>query len=107
MDTRPLQSLTVHGGELFLYFNILKGIFKKARELGIKERWVITNGYWTEIKETAERKLSELKESGLLSITFSVDAFHQEYIPLTKLKVSLYLKFLITMIISNIPLFGL
>jgi len=86
VDTQPLQSLTVHGGEPFLYFDILKGIFKKARELGIKERWVITNGYWTETKEIAERKLSELKEAGLLCITFSVDAFHQEYIPLTKVK---------------------
>jgi len=26
-ETQPLQSLTVHGGEPFLYFDVLKGIF--------------------------------------------------------------------------------
>jgi len=84
--TQVLQAITVHGGEPFLYFGILKGILKKAKELDINERWVITNAYWAENEEIAEKKLSELKEVGLKCITFSVDAFHQEYIPINTVK---------------------
>ncbi|MCW4043026.1 MAG: radical SAM protein [Candidatus Bathyarchaeota archaeon] len=86
IEIQPLQSITVHGGEPFLYFKVLKGIFKKAKEFGIQERWVITNAYWAETEEVAEKKLSELKEAGLKCITFSVDAFHQEYIPIETVK---------------------
>lgn len=86
IEIQPLQSITVHGGEPFLYFKVLKGIFKKAKEFGIQERWVITNGYWAKDAKVAKRKLFELKEAGLLCITFSVDAFHQEYIPIENVK---------------------
>lgn len=81
-DTQLFQSLTVHGGEPFLYFEVLKEILKKAKELKVPQRWVITNGYWAKTKAIAEKKLDELKKSGLSCITFSADAFHQEYIPL-------------------------
>lgn len=81
-DIQPLQCLTVHGGEPFLYFEHLKRIIEKAKELEIPRRWVLTNGYWAETKEIAKEKLNELKEAGLTCITFSVDGFHQEYIPL-------------------------
>lgn len=87
--TQALQAITVHGGEPFLYFGILKGILKKAKELDIKERWVITNGYWAKDAKIAERKLFELKEAGLLCITFSVDAFHQEYIPIDTVRIGI------------------
>lgn len=82
LNTQPLKSFTVHGGEPFLYFEVLKGIFRKVKELGVQERWVITNGYWAKDFKIAKEYLNELKEAGLLGITFSVDAFHQEYIPL-------------------------
>ena len=85
-ETQPIQSLTAHGGEPFIYFEVLKGITEKAKELGVSQRWVITNGYWAETKATAKEKLIELKDSGLTCITFSVDSFHQEYIPMENVK---------------------
>jgi MoaA/NifB/PqqE/SkfB family radical SAM enzyme len=89
VDTQPIRSCTFHGGEPFLYFEILKEGLEKARERGIHERWVITNGYWAETRIIAEEKLRELKEYGLTCITFSVDAFHQEYIPFDNVKTGL------------------
>ncbi|MFX1534478.1 MAG: radical SAM protein [Promethearchaeota archaeon] len=80
-DTQPLQSITVHGGEPFLCFDLLKSIMKKAKELGIPHRGVITNSYWAKTQIQAKKKLTELKEAGLTHITFSVDGFHQEFIP--------------------------
>lgn len=85
-ETQPFQSLTVHGGEPFFYFEILKRIMQKAKDLEVSRRWVITNGYWAETEVIAKEKLSELKDSGLTCITFSVDGFHQEYISLEKVK---------------------
>jgi hypothetical protein len=85
-DAHPLQSITVHGGEPFVYFENLKQIMKRAKELEVPRRWVITNGYWAKTKEVAKEKLIELKEAGLMCITFSVDGFHQEYIPLEYVK---------------------
>jgi len=81
-ETQPLQSVGAHGGEPFLCFELLKGIMEKARALGIHRTWVITNGYWAKDKSVAKGKLTELKEAGLTRITFSVDGFHQEFIPL-------------------------
>ena len=81
-NTNPLQSITVHGGEPFLYFKHLKHIVKTAKDLDIPRRGVITNSYWAKTKGIAGKKLQELNEAGLTQITFSVDAFHQEFIPL-------------------------
>lgn len=81
-DAHPLECVTIHGGEPFLYLDIVKHIVTEARFLGIPKTWVITNGYWAKDEHTTERKLQELKQAGLSGITVSVDAFHQEYIPL-------------------------
>lgn len=85
-DTQPLQSIGAHGGEPFLYFELLKHIMEKAKELEVQGTWTITNGYWAKTKALAKRKLVELKEAGLKSMTFSVDGFHQEYIPLENVR---------------------
>ena len=85
-DTHPLQSICAHGGEPFLHLELLKGIMKMAKELGIPRTWVITNGYWAKTKTIAKKKLAELRNGGLSCITFSVDAFHQEYVSLETVK---------------------
>lgn len=85
-DTQPIRSVTVHGGEPFLFFELLKRIMEKAKELEVPRRGVITNGYWAKTKAIAKKKLIELKETGLTHITFSVDGFHQEYIPLENVR---------------------
>lgn len=77
---QPLKGVTIHGGEPFLYFDEMLSILEKARELGIQQRWVITNGYWAKDQASAKEKLQDLKEAGLNAITFSVDAFHQEHV---------------------------
>jgi len=86
---QPLTSLTIHGGEPFLNFELLTAILNKATVLDIKQRWVITNGFWATNKLIAEEKMRRLKDAGLLCITFSVDAFHQEYTPLENVKIGL------------------
>jgi hypothetical protein len=80
-EVQPIENVTIHGGEPFLYFDVMAAILRKARELEIQHRWVITNGFWAENDDAAREKLRLAKETGLTAITFSVDAFHQEYVP--------------------------
>lgn len=82
----PIRSVTVHGGEPFLYFDDLRAIIGKARELNIEQRWVITNGFWADGPGKTQARLRALKNAGLTAITFSVDAFHQEFVPFERIK---------------------
>jgi len=86
VDTQPLRSFGVHGGEPFLYFDLLKHIIQKAKELDITHTWVITNGFWAKNEEKANQMLFELRKAGLANMTFSVDGFHQEFIPFKYVK---------------------
>jgi MoaA/NifB/PqqE/SkfB family radical SAM enzyme len=76
----------VHGGEPFLYFDVLKQILRKAAELEIPKIGVITNAYWAINHSKTKQMLSELIDAGLNRITVSVDAFHHEYIPFEKVR---------------------
>jgi MoaA/NifB/PqqE/SkfB family radical SAM enzyme len=84
--TQPVNSVTLHGGEPFLYFDLMRAILSKARALNLKHRWVITNGFWAQSYDVAMGKLRDLKEAGLTAITFSVDAFHQKYVSLDRVR---------------------
>lgn len=88
-SAHPLQSITIHGGEPLLFFPnyCLERILRYATELNIPKRGIITNGFWATDKETARRKLTKLKSCGLTNITFSVDGFHQEHIPIETVRI--------------------
>jgi hypothetical protein len=85
----PLESFTAHGGEPFLHLDLLRGLIRRARSLGIPGRGVITNSYWAESPSKARAILRDLKEEGLNRITFSVDAFHQEFIPMKRVQTAI------------------
>ncbi len=82
----PLESIWVHGGEPFLYFNNLVQIIKEAKSWNIPRIGVITNSYWAKSEKKAYKMLSQLRVTGLTSITFSSDAFHQEFVPIKYVK---------------------
>ena len=86
---QPLQTVTIHGGEPFLFFQEMLSILAKARELGIRQRWVITNGFWAENSGAAKASLKTLKEAGLNAITFSVDGFHQEHVSFDTVRIGI------------------
>lgn len=81
-----LESVMTFGGEPLLFPEVIYGIHEAATKAGIPARQIITNGFWSKdynrIKEIARR----LAEVGVNKILISVDAFHQEYIPLTIVK---------------------
>lgn len=81
-----IQSLMTFGGEPLLFPETVCRIHSSAKEMGISQRQLITNGFFSKedhrIKEVAEN----LGKSGVNNILLSVDAFHQETIPLEPVK---------------------
>lgn len=81
-----ISSLMTFGGEPLLYPEVVCAIHKTATEMGIEERQLITNGYFSKNYERIEEVAQELESSGVTNILLSVDAFHQETIPLEPVK---------------------
>ena len=81
-----IQTVMTFGGEPLLYTDAVYAIMQTATELNIPKRQVITNGYFSKnadrIREVAER----LAACGVNDLLLSVDAFHQETIPLNVVK---------------------
>ena len=81
-----IQTVMAFGGEPLLCPDAVCAIMTAARESGIPKRQIITNGYFShneaQIRGVAER----LAAAGVNDLLLSVDAFHQETIPLETVK---------------------
>ena len=81
-----IKTVMTFGGEPLLHTDAVYAIMTTAKELNIPKRQVITNGYFSKnadrIREVAER----LAACGVNDLLLSVDAFHQETIPLCLVK---------------------
>jgi len=77
-----VESVMTFGGEPMLFPEVVYAIHKTATSKGVSSRELITNGYWSNDKQSTRNKAEKLAESGVNQIHFSVDAFHQKHIPL-------------------------
>ena len=85
-DKFSIDSVMTFGGEPLLYIDEVCAIHKAAYEMGIPKRQVITNGYFSKDTDVIKRIAARLAENGVNSIALSVDAFHQETIPIEPVK---------------------
>jgi hypothetical protein len=84
---RPPDWVLLFGGEPFIYYDLLRDSVALAAPLaGVL---VFTNGYWATEPDAARRRLAGLQAVGLDHILFSVDAFHQEHVPLERVAVGI------------------
>ncbi len=81
-----IESLMTFGGEPLLQWESVCSIHAMARDAGIPQRQLITNGYFAKDSEKIGLVVRELGKSGVNVILLSVDAFHQETIPLEVVK---------------------
>lgn len=77
-----LQSVMTFGGEPLLFPEVVYAIHEQATKVGIPRRQIITNGFWSRDYGKIEDISNRLAEVGVNEILISVDAFHQEHIPL-------------------------
>ena len=78
-----IETVMAFGGEPLLYPDAVEKIMTAATKMGVSRRQVITNGYFS----TDEKRIREVAEglrlSGVNDLLLSVDAFHEETIPLS------------------------
>lgn len=77
-----IKSLMTFGGEPLLYPQTVCDIHSAAKKSGISKRQLITNGFFSKEENKIKQVANDLVESGVNDILVSVDAFHQETIPL-------------------------
>ncbi len=81
-----IQTVMVFGGEPLLFPEATAKILSAARDACVPHRQLITNGYFTQKKEKLQNVVRALAESGVNDLLLSVDAFHQETIPLEQVR---------------------
>lgn len=81
-DRFEIDSVMTFGGEPLLYADTVCKIHESARDCGISERQIITNGFFSRDEQRIDSVAEALCTSGVSSVLLSVDVFHQEYIPL-------------------------
>ena len=80
-EKHNIKSLMTFGGEPLLYIEDVYKIHSAARDVGIAERTLITNGFFSRDESKIQQAAKELAKSGVNGVLISVDAFHQETIP--------------------------
>lgn len=81
-----IKSVMTFGGEPLLCHETVCEIHNAAREMNIPQRQLITNGYFSKDFDRIKYVAQKIIESGVNEILLSVDAFHQETIPLEYVK---------------------
>lgn len=82
-----IGSVMTFGGEPLLFLDEVCAIHKAAYEMDVPKRQIITNGYFSKDAGFINQAAARLAASGVNSIALSVDAFHQETIPLEPVKI--------------------
>ena len=81
-----MQSVMTFGGEPLLYPEVTCAIHRAAMECGIPKRQLITNGFFSRDEGRIRKVAQALADAGVNDLLISVDAFHQESIPLTPVR---------------------
>ena len=82
-----IKTVMTFGGEPLLYLDAVYAIMTAAKELNIPKRQVITNGYFSKNADKIHEATERLAACGVNDLLLSVDAFHQETIPLETVKI--------------------
>ena len=81
-----IKTVMTFGGEPLLCADSVYAIMSAAKELNIPKRQVITNGYFSKNEDKIREVAAGLAVCGVNDLLLSVDAFHQETIPLAVVK---------------------
>ena len=81
-----IKTVMTFGGEPLLYPDAVYAIMIVAKELSIPKRQVITNGCFSKKADKIREVAQRLAACGVNDLLLSVDAFHQETIPLHVVK---------------------
>ena len=93
-----IKTVMAFGGEPLLYPDAVYSIMDAATKMNVPKRQIITNGYFSRDKAKIGEVTQGLFNHGINEVLLSVDAFHQETIPLEWVKI-----FAEELIRNNVP----
>ena len=77
------------GGEPFLHWEHLLALCRAARDAGLTPiEKIETNAYWCTNANRVRERLADLKDCGLDMFVVSSDAFHQEFVPMDRVRLA-------------------
>ena len=82
-----IKTVMAFGGEPLLCPTAVYAIISAAKDSEIPKRQIITNGYFSKSKTYIRDVVQQLAACGVNDLLLSVDAFHQETIPLEIVKI--------------------
>ncbi|MBR5859135.1 MAG: radical SAM protein [Clostridia bacterium] len=82
IERYKIETVMTFGGEPLLHREAVYAIMHAASEASVPRRQLITNGYFTEDISVIRHVAKELSLCGVNDLLLSVDAFHQETIPI-------------------------
>lgn len=82
-----IKTVMAFGGEPLLYPETVYAVMDAAKNLNIAKRQIITNGYFSKNLNNIAEVADRLAKCGVNDLLLSVDAFHQETIPLETVKI--------------------
>ena len=85
LELGNLISIVFTGGEPLLKLHDVKQTIHYAHQHQLWTR-IVTNSFWATTPDIALHTLSDLKQAGLCEINLSCDDFHQEHIPLERVR---------------------
>lgn len=84
-DMGTVKQIAFTGGEAIIYYDTLRECMEYAKSFGMTST-LVSNGFWGKNFDDGFDKIKDLKEAGLKHISFSVDKFHQEYVPIPSVR---------------------
>ena len=81
-----IETVMAFGGEPLLYPDAVYAIMDAAKAMRVPVRQVITNGYFSKNTQWLKEVVRGLSLCGVNDLLLSVDAFHQETVPLDAVK---------------------
>ena len=85
-----IKTVKTFRGEPLLYTDAVYAVMEAATDLGIPKRQVITNGCFSRNDERMREVAEGLFKCGVNDLLISVDAFHQETVPLATVRTFAY-----------------
>ena len=85
-EVYEIETVMAFGGEPLLHPEGVMAVMEAAQKAGVPHRQVITGGYFSKNTEKMREVVEALARCGVNDLRLSVDAFHQEHIPLEVVK---------------------
>ena len=93
-----IKTVMVFGGEPLLHMEAIEQIMRAALDMGVPRRQVITNGFPSISLSSLPAVAERIAACGVNDLLLSVDAFHQETIPLDAVR-----EFARSLLVCSVP----